>query len=287
MGVTAGPGLVGALVVGVAFAKGLAWAAKLKLIAVNHLEGHMLANLYETNDLKPPFIASLVSGGNTLLVHVKAWGSYEILGATIDDAVGEAFDKVSKALGLGYPGGPIISKLAAKGNKRAIHFPRAMMHSGDYSFSLSGLKTAVITYIEGENKAGRPIKLDDLCASFEAAVIDVQVAKAWTAIEQTGVKDFCVGGGVAANKELRDEYIDLFTKRGIRVTVPPMVVCGDNGAMIALVALRNYHAKLFSDFTLDAHPNSTFGDWSCAEMPVVSPNWPPKRNQQPFSTKNA
>ena len=162
-----------------------------------------------------------------------------------------------------------------------------MMHSGDYSFSLSGLKTAVITYIEGENKAGRPIKLDDLCASFEAAVIDVQVAKAWTAIEQTGVKDFCVGGGVAANKELRDEYIDLFTKRGIRVTVPPMVVCGDNGAMIALVALRNYHAKLFSDFTLDAHPNSTFGDWSCAEMPVVSPNWPPKRNQQPSSTKNA
>lgn len=287
VGVTAGPGLVGALVVGVAFAKGLAWAAKLKLIAVNHLEGHMLANLYETNDLKPPFIASLVSGGNTLLVHVKAWGSYEILGATIDDAVGEAFDKVSKALGLGYPGGPIISKLAAKGNKRAIHFPRAMMHSGDYSFSLSGLKTAVITYIEGENKAGRPIKLDDLCASFEAAVIDVQVAKAWTAIEQTGVKDFCVGGGVAANKELRDEYIDSFTKRGIRVTVPPMVVCGDNGAMIALVALRNYHAKLFSDFTLDAHPNSTFGDWSCAETPVVSPNWPRKRNQHPSSMKNA
>lgn len=277
VGVTAGPGLVGALVVGVAFAKGLAAGAHLKLIAVNHLEGHMLANLYETNDLKPPFIASLVSGGNTLLVHVKAWGVYEILGATIDDAVGEAFDKVSKALGLGYPGGPIISKLAAKGNKRAIHFPRAMLHSHDYSFSLSGLKTSVITYIEHENQAGRPINLPDLAASFEAAIIDVQVAKAYEALKQTGARDFCVGGGVAANKELRDAYIEAFTKKGIRVTVPPMVVCGDNGAMIALVALRNWRAGIFADFSLDANPNSKFGDWSCLAQPCVSPNWPPKR----------
>ena len=203
VGCTAGPGLVGALVVGVAFAKGLCAAADLPLIAVHHLEGHLMANLFETPDLEPPFVASLVSGGNTMLVHVRAWGDYQILGATIDDAVGEAFDKVAKALGLGYPGGPVISRLSAQGNPKAIHFPRAMLHSGDYSFSLSGLKTAVITYIEGENRAGRAINLPDLARAFEAAVIDVQVAKAVTAVEETGVSDFCVGGGVAANPGLR------------------------------------------------------------------------------------
>ena len=164
---------------------------------------------------------------------------------TIDDAVGEAFDKVAKALGLGYPGGPVISKLSAKGNPRAIHFPRAMMHSGDYRFSLSGLKTAVITYIEAENRAGRPINLPNLAASFEAAVIDVQVAKAVTAVEETGVKDFCVGGGVAANPSLRAAYREALEKRGVRVTVPPMRACGDNAAMIGIAALRSYRAKRF------------------------------------------
>ncbi len=275
VGVTAGPGLVGALVVGVAFAKGLCAATGLPLTAVNHLEGHLLANLFETPDLTPPFVASLVSGGNTMLVHVRDWGDYQILGATIDDAVGEAFDKVAKALGLGYPGGPVISRLAAKGNKKAIHFPRAMMHSHDYRFSLSGLKTAVITYIEGENKAGRPINLPDLAASFEAAVIDVQVSKAMTAVDETGVSDFCVGGGVAANPELRAEYRKKFGRRGVRVTVPPMVVCGDNGAMIAVAALRNYRAGVFSDLSLDANPNAKLGRWSAkGEKPVVSGPWP-------------
>ena len=196
---------MGALVVGVAFARASA-PPDLPLMAVNHLEGHLLANLFETPDLEPPFVASLVSGGNTMLVHVRDWGDYKILGETIDDAVGEAFDKVAKALGLGYPGGPVISKLAAQGNPRAIAFPRAMMHSGDYRFSLSGLKTAVITYIEGENKAGRPIDLPDLAASFEAAVMDVQVAEGHSGHRDTGVSDFCVGGGVAANPELRAEY---------------------------------------------------------------------------------
>ena len=276
VGVTAGPGLVGALVVGVAFAKGLCAATGLPLTAVNHLEGHLLANLFETPDLTPPFVASLVSGGNTMLVHVRDWGDYEVLGATIDDAVGEAFDKVAKALGLGYPGGPIISKLAARGNKKAIHFPRAMMHSHDYRFSLSGLKTAVITYIEGENKAGRPINLPDLAASFEAAVIDVQVSKAIAAVDETGVSDFCVGGGVAANPELRAEYRRKFGRRGVRVTVPPMVVCGDNGAMIAVAALRNYRAGQFADLSLDANPNAKLGCWSSDEKPVVSGPWPNK-----------
>lgn len=276
VGVTAGPGLVGALVVGVAFAKGLCAATGLPLTAVNHLEGHLLANLFETPDLTPPFVASLVSGGNTMLVHVRDWGDYQVLGATIDDAVGEAFDKVAKALGLGYPGGPVISKLAAKGNKKAIHFPRAMMHSHDYRFSLSGLKTAVITYIEGENKAGRPINLPDLAASFEAAVIDVQVSKAIAAVDETGVSDFCVGGGVAANPELRAEYRRKFGRRGVRVTVPPMVVCGDNGAMIAVAALRNYRAGKFADLSLDANPNAKLGCWSSDERPVVSGPWPNK-----------
>ena len=269
VGVTAGPGLVGALVVGVAFAKGLCGAADLPLIAVNHLEGHLLANLFQTPDLEPPFVASLVSGGNTMLVHVRNWGDYELLGATIDDAVGEAFDKVAKALGLGYPGGPIISKLSAKGNPRAIAFPRAMMHSGDYRFSLSGLKTAVITYIQGENKAGRAINLPDLAASFEAAVIDVQVYKAVRAIEQTGAADFCVGGGVAANPKLREAYISTFERMGVRVTVPPFAACGDNGAMIGLAALRSYEAGLVCDLSLDAQPNAKLGTWTCDHAPVV------------------
>ena len=272
VGVTAGPGLVGALVVGVAFAKGLCAAADLPLIAVHHLEGHLMANLFETPDLEPPFVASIVSGGNTMLVHVRAWGDYVLLGATIDDAVGEAFDKVAKALGLGYPGGPVISKLSAQGNPKAIHFPRAMMHSGDYSFSLSGLKTAVITYIEGENRAGRAINLPDLAASFEAAVIDVQVAKAVTAVEETGVTDFCVGGGVAANPGLRAAYKKALEKRGVRVTVPPMRACGDNAAMIGIAALRSYNAGSFSPLTLDADPNAALGTWSTPDVPVP-PVW--------------
>ncbi len=274
VGVTAGPGLVGALVVGVAFGKGLCAATGLPLVPVHHLEGHLMANLFETPGLEPPFVASLVSGGNTMLVHVRDWGRYEVMGATIDDAVGEAFDKVAKALGLGYPGGPVISKLAAKGNKKAIHFPRAMAHSGDYNFSLSGLKTAVITYIEGENKAGRAINLPDLAASFEAAVIDVQVSKALAAVDETGVSDFCVGGGVAANPQLRAAYKKKFGRRGVRVTAAPMVVCGDNGAMIAAVALRNWKAGVLADLTLDANPNAKLGEWSSSVAPVVGEGWP-------------
>lgn len=255
VGVTQGPGLVGALVVGIAFAKGLASAADLPLIGVNHLEGHLFANLFETPDLKPPFVASLVSGGHTMLVHVRDWGDYEVLGQTIDDAVGEAFDKVAKALGLGYPGGPVISRLAEKGNRKAIHFPRAMMHSGDYSFSLSGLKTSVITYINNENRAGRAINLPDLAASFEAAVIDVQVAKAAEAVSKTCARDFCVGGGVAANPQLREAYKRKFGRMHVRVTVPPLTACTDNAAMIALVAKRKFDLGEFSDPSMDAIPN--------------------------------
>ncbi len=253
--VTQGPGLVGALVVGVAFAKGLAWSIDRPLVCVNHLEGHLYANLFETPDLKPPFVASLLSGGHTMLVHVRDWGDYEVLGQTLDDAVGEAFDKVAKALGLGYPGGPVISRLAAKGNPRAIDFPRAMLHSHDYRFSLSGLKTAVITYIHDENAAGRAINLPDLAASFEAAVIDVQVGKAVHACKELGVREFCAGGGVTANPQLREAYKRELGKRGVRVTLPPLSACTDNAAMIALVAKGKLERGETSPLTADADPN--------------------------------
>ena len=248
--VTYAPGLVGALVVGVAFAKGAAWAAGKPFIGVNHLEGHLYANKIGAPDFQPPAVVSLVSGGNTLLVHMKGWGVYETLGATIDDAVGEAFDKVAKALGLGYPGGPVISREAAKGDPNAIPFPRAMMHSGDLRFSLSGLKTAVVTYINNERAAGRELNVPNICASFQQAVVDVQVKKAEMALEQTGARTFCLGGGVAANPALRDAYEQLCERLHVRLTLPPLSACGDNAGMIALVALDRHNQGKF--FTLEA-----------------------------------
>ena len=249
---TYAPGLVGALVVGVAFAKAAAWAADVPFIRVNHLEGHLYANKIAAPDIEPPMVVSLVSGGHTMLVHVRDWGDYRVLGTTIDDAVGEAFDKVSKALGLGYPGGPIISKLAATGNPKAVRFPRAMMHSGDLRFSLSGLKTAVITYIHQQQEAGVELNLPEIAASFQAAVIDVQVAKAERALDQTGAREFCLGGGVAANPALRAAYEAVCTKRGVRLTMPPASACTDNAAMIALVAIDRYHAGKFAGLDCDA-----------------------------------
>lgn len=257
VGVTRGPGLVGALVVGVAFAKGFAAAAGLPLIAVNHLEGHLFANKLTTPDLEPPFIFTLVSGGHTMLVHVRAWGDYEVLGETLDDAVGEAFDKVAKALGLGYPGGPIISRLAETGDPKAIDFPRALNSRGDYRFSLSGLKTAVTLYIEQETKAGRTINVHDLAASFEAAVFDVQYKKAKNALRETGAREYCIGGGVAANPHLRKMMVEKLSRQGIRVTVPPLKACTDNAAMIAVVAREKYLRGEFAALDIDADPNMT------------------------------
>ena len=253
--VTYAPGLVGALVVGAAFAKGLAWACDVPLIGVNHLEGHLYANKIACPDIKPPMVVSLVSGGHTMLVHVKDWGDYETMGSTLDDAVGEAFDKVAKAMGLGYPGGPLISALAEKGNPKAVRFPRALIHSGDLQFSLSGLKTSVMTYLQKEQQAGRQINQADVAASFQAAVIDVQVAKARTALRQTGAKEFCLGGGVAANPELRHAYEAMCHQLGVRLTMPPLSACTDNAAMIALVALDRYkQGKFFGlDCDVKAH----------------------------------
>lgn len=258
--VTYAPGLVGALVVGVAFAKGAAWAAGLPFIGVNHLEGHLYANKIGSPDFAPPAVVSLVSGGNTLLVHMKDWGEYETLGATIDDAVGEAFDKVAKALGLGYPGGPVISRYAAKGDPKAIPFPRAMMHSGDLRFSLSGLKTAVVSYINNERAAGRELNEADIAASFQQAVVDVQVKKAQMALEQTGARELCLGGGVAANPVLRDAYRDLCDRMHVHLTLPPMSACGDNAGMIALVALDRFRQQRFFGLDADAQAHANLDE---------------------------
>jgi N6-L-threonylcarbamoyladenine synthase len=273
LAVTYAPGLIGALVVGVAFAKGLSWASGLKLIRVNHLEGHIYANrLAEQGDgsgarapslavpLAPPFVIALLSGGHTMLVHVRDWGDYHVLGQTLDDAVGEAFDKVAKALGLGYPGGPVISRLAEQGDPTAFDFPRALLHSHDYRFSLSGLKTAVITFIRKEQEAARPLDIPGIAASFQQAVIDVQVAKALTALEETGCTTFCLGGGVAANRALREAYEQEMTRRGIRVVFPPGSACTDNAAMIARVALDRFHKGNFMALDDDAFAQ---GDLEC------------------------
>lgn len=250
------PGLLGGLVVGVAYGKGVAWALDIPFMGVNHLEGHLYANKLAWADFAPPAVVSLVSGGNTLLIYMRDWGEYETLGGTIDDAVGEAFDKVSKALGLGYPGGPIIGKLAQQGDPTALPFPRALLHSHDYRFSLSGLKTAVINYINNEREAGRALNLPDIAASFQQAVIDVQVAKTKAALIETKAPLFCLGGGVAANAALRQAYEQMCLELGVQLLMPPLTSCGDNAGMIALVALDRYADKKFWALDADAQAHA-------------------------------
>ena len=258
--VTVKPGLVGALVVGLAFAKGLSYATDIALYGINHLEGHIIANKLDEEALEPPFVSLIVSGGNTSLVFCDTWGRYTTLGETLDDATGEAFDKVAKVLDLGYPGGPVISRLAQEGDPAAIDFPRAMMHTKDYKFSLSGLKTAVITYIHQQREQGAELNLPDIAASFQQAIIDVQVHKAVRAVKETGAQWFCLAGGVAANKALREALTEAMTAIGVRVSVPPFSLCGDNAAMIAGACL--YHVDSESPLGLDAEAsaNASFDD---------------------------
>lgn len=252
--VTQGPGLVGALVVGLAYAKGLALATGLPLVGVNHLEGHLYAPRLMRPDLRPPFVALLVSGGHTMLVLVPEWGRYEVLGRTLDDAAGEAFDKVAKALGLGYPGGPVISRLAAEGDPDAISFPRAMLKSGDLDFSLSGLKTAVVQYLDAERAAGRTPDAADVAASFQQAVVDVQVAKTVRATSDHNVHAVVLAGGVAANPALRAALADALTRVDAELIVPPMGLCTDNATMIAAAAHDHIARGRFLGPSADALP---------------------------------
>ncbi|MCL2379281.1 MAG: tRNA (adenosine(37)-N6)-threonylcarbamoyltransferase complex transferase subunit TsaD [Coriobacteriia bacterium] len=235
--VTDRPGLIGALVVGHAYAKALGWALQIPVYGINHLEGHLYACALDGTDLPVPHVTLIVSGGHTTLVHCPRPFEYETMGETLDDAAGEAFDKVAKVLGLGYPGGPILSKLAESGNPHAIDFPRAMLHSKDYAFSLSGLKTAVITYIREAEQAGQALNIPDIAASFQQAVVDVQVAKAVRAVQETDVKHFILAGGVAANKVLRTALTEALADIDVEVLISPLEYCGDNAAMIVRAAV--------------------------------------------------
>lgn len=257
--VTIGPGLVGALVVGVAYAKGLAYTAGLPLVGVNHLEGHIYAARLLDPGLEPPVVALLVSGGHTMLVHISEWGRYETIGGTLDDAVGEAFDKVAKLLGLGYPGGPVLSRLAVDGDPQAIPFPRPMLRTGDLNVSLSGLKTAVIQYVERERAAGRRLRIPDIAASFQAAVTDVQVAKTVRAVKERGAQAVVLAGGVAANPFLRERLRSALEDVGVALSVPPLELCTDNAAMIAAAAHDAIVAGRFLGLGADAVPNLRLG----------------------------
>jgi len=232
--VTVGPGLVGALLVGIASAKSVSLATGAPLIGVNHLEGHILANAIEHGSDLAPAVCLVVSGGHTMLVHMPEVHRYELLGQTVDDAAGEAFDKVARFLGLGFPGGPALDRLARSGDPNAIGFPRAMADSGDYDFSLSGLKTAVLRYVKTEREAGRDIDAADLAASFQEAIVDVQVSKTIDAAKDRGVQTVLLGGGVVANTRLRERMEKAGAEAGLRVWFPELALCTDNGAMIAV-----------------------------------------------------
>jgi N6-L-threonylcarbamoyladenine synthase len=247
---TSGPGLIGSLLVGVSAAKAFALVWDVPFVAVNHLEGHLYAAFLEEPDLELPVVVLLVSGGHTLLVHMKDHGNYELLGSTIDDAAGEAFDKVARYLGLGYPGGPVIDKLAVQGDPTAINFPRAMLDRG-YDFSFSGLKTAVVNHVRTHPDAAT----EDVAASFQAAVVDVLVTKARRAAEDVAAQGICLGGGVAANRALRQRLVQASEEGGFRPFVPSLAMCTDNAAMIAAAGWWRLRSDGPSPLDTGATPN--------------------------------
>ncbi len=258
--VTYGPGLVGALLVGVSAAKAIAFATGLPLIGVHHIEGHISANYIANPTLKPPFVCLVVSGGHTHLVSVKDYGEYEILGRTRDDAAGEAFDKVARAIGLGYPGGPKIDKISKEGNPAAIHFPRAKVGDGEYDFSFSGLKSAVLNYLNGCQMKGEEINTADVAASFQQAVIDVLVGHSMDAIEKYNLDKFAIAGGVASNVSLRNAFEEACAKKGVEFFLPPPVLCTDNAAMIGAAAYYEYIKGVRHSYDLNAVPNLKLGE---------------------------
>ena len=260
IGVTYGPGLVGALLVGVAEAKAIAYAKKKPLVGVHHIEGHVSANYIEHPDLEPPFLCEIISGGHTHLVIVKDYGSFEILGRTRDDAAGEDFDKVARAIGLGYPGGPKIDKLAKEGNPHAIDFPRAHMEDAPYDFSFSGVKSAVLNHLNKCRMTGEPIVEADIAASFQQAVVDVLVDNAIRAAKDYHMDRLAIAGGVASNGALRAAMEAACEKEGIRFYRPSPIFCTDNAAMIGVAAYYEYQKGTRHGWDLNAVPNLKLGE---------------------------
>ncbi len=259
--VTYGPGLVGALLVGLSTAKAISFATKKPLIGVHHIEGHICANYIDNEDFKPPFICLVVSGGHTHLVHVKDYNEFEILGKTLDDAAGEAFDKVARVIGLGYPGGPKIDKLVREhgGDRKAIQFPRAYISEGSYDFSFSGIKSAVLNYVNKCKMADISFSENDLAASFQEAVIEVLVSKAIKAAEEKKISKIALAGGVASNSFLREAMGKACQEKSFLLNVPKPVYCTDNAAMIGSAAYYEFIKNRFFDLDLNAYPNLRLG----------------------------
>lgn len=258
--VTYGPGLVGALLVGLQYAKGLAYSLKKPLIGVNHIEGHISANFIEHKDLKPPFVCLVVSGGHTFIVHVKDYGNYEIIGETRDDAAGEAYDKVARSLGLGYPGGPKIDKLSKEGNEDAIKFPRANFHDNTLDFSFSGVKSAVLNYLNKMEMKNEKINKADVVASFQKAVVGVLTDNVIKTCKIKKIDKIAIAGGVASNSALRESLIKEGKKRNINVLFPSPILCTDNAAMIGSAAYFEFLSGNVASMDLNAKPNLRLGE---------------------------
>lgn len=253
--VTKGPGLIGALLVGISAAKALSIATGKDIIGVNHMQGHICANYIADKNLEPPFVTLVVSGGHTYLCVVKSYTDYEVIGTTRDDAAGETFDKVARSIGLGYPGGVKIDKLAKEGNSQAIDFPRAWLEKDSFDFSFSGLKTAVLNFVNESKMKNNEINKADIAASFQEAVMDVLVTKSMRLIDESGIKKFAISGGVAANSRLRELCTKECAKRNVKFFYPPIELCGDNAAMIAVAGFLNYQNGEKDNNYLKVYPN--------------------------------
>ncbi len=260
IGVAYGPGLVGALLVGLQYAKGLSLGSNKPLIGVNHIQGHISANFIEHKDLKPPFVSLVVSGGHTFIVYVKGYRDFEVIAQTRDDAAGEAYDKVARALGLGYPGGPKIDKLAKEGNENAIEFPRAKFQDDTLDFSFSGVKSAVLNYLNKAKMKNEEVNTADIAASFQKAIVDVLKTNLFLTCERRDIKRIAVAGGVASNSCLRETLQNEGAKRGIDILFPSPILCTDNAAMIGSAAYFNYQEGIISNLDINAKPNLKLGE---------------------------